>query len=202
MRTSNLFGETLKELPSSVEAESHQLLLRAGYVRQLAAGIFSALPLAWRSLRKIEQVLREEMDRIGGQELNMPVVHPSDVWKESGRWDVIGPEMVRFKDRKDRDMLLAMTHEEVVGALAKSEVRSYKQLPILVYQMQTKFRDEPRARGGRPRSSGLGAAVPRALPLLLPHRQAPRPAVGRGEERLGDDGRQGRPRVHVRHRHR
>jgi prolyl-tRNA synthetase len=148
MRTSNLFGETLKELPSSVEAESHQLLLRAGYVRQLAAGIFSALPLAWRSLRKIEQVLREEMDRIGGQELNMPVVHPSDVWKESGRWDVIGPEMVRFKDRKDRDMLLAMTHEEVVGALAKSEVRSYKQLPILVYQMQTKFRDEPRARGG------------------------------------------------------
>lgn len=148
MRVSRLFGETIREAPSDVDIVSHQLLLRAGYVRQLAAGIFSYLPLAWRSLRKIEQILREEMDRIGGQEMNMPVVHPAEVWKQTGRWQVIDESLARFQDRGGRDMVLAMTHEEVVASLAATEIRSYRQLPQLVYQMQTKFRDEARARGG------------------------------------------------------
>jgi prolyl-tRNA synthetase len=148
MRVSALFGETLREAPADVDTVSHQLLLRAGYVRQLAAGIFSYLPLAQRSLKKIEQILREEMDAIGGQELSMPVVHPSELWQQSGRWTAIDETMVRFKDRKGRDMLLAMTHEEVVAALAASEVRSYRLLPQMVYQLQTKFRDEARPRGG------------------------------------------------------
>jgi prolyl-tRNA synthetase len=148
MRVSVLFGETLREAPADVDIVSHQLLMRAGYVRQLAAGIFSYLPLAQRALKKIEQILREEMDAIGGQELCMPVVHPGELWQQSGRWTAIDESMVRFKDRKGRDMLLAMTHEEVVAALAASEVRSYRQLPQLVYQLQTKFRDEARPRGG------------------------------------------------------
>jgi len=148
MRVSTLFGQTLREPPSDVEAESQRLLLRGGYIRALAAGIYSYLPLAWRSIRKVEQVLREEMDRIDGQEINMPVVHPSTIWEESGRYETVGSEMVRFEDRAGRAMVLAMTHEEVVAALARSEISSYRQLPKLVYQMQTKFRDEPRARGG------------------------------------------------------
>ncbi len=148
MRVSTLFGDTIREAPADTDIVSHQLLLRAGYVRQLGTGIFSYLPLAWRSVRKIEQVLREEMDAIGGQEMNMPVVHPAEVWKETGRWYAIDESLVRFKDRRDSDMVLAMTHEEVVAQLASTEVRSYRQLPQLVYQMQTKFRDEPRARGG------------------------------------------------------
>jgi prolyl-tRNA synthetase len=148
MRVSVLFGETLREAPADADLASHRLLLRAGYVRQLAAGIFSYLPLAQRSLKKIEQILREEMDRIGGQELSLPVVHPAELWQQTGRWTAIGQEMVRFKDRRDHDMLLAMTHEEVVAALAASEIRSYRQLPQLVYQIQTKFRDEARPRGG------------------------------------------------------
>jgi prolyl-tRNA synthetase len=148
MRVSVLFGETLREAPADVDVVSHQLLLRAGYVRQLAAGIFSYLPLAQRALKKIEQVLREEMDAIGGQELCMPVVHPGELWQQSGRWTAIDESMIRFKDRKGRDLLLAMTHEEVVASLAASEVRSYRQLPQLVYQLQTKFRDEARPRGG------------------------------------------------------
>ncbi len=139
---------TLREAPGETEIESHRLLLRAGYVRQLAAGIFSYLPLAWRSIRKIEQILREEMDRIGGQELSLPVVHPAELWQASGRWYDIDATMARFEDRRGRDMLLAMTHEEAVAFNAASEIRSYRQLPALVYQVQTKFRDEPRARGG------------------------------------------------------
>jgi len=148
MRVSKFFGETLRDVPAEADTTSYALLLRAGYIRQLAAGIFSYLPLAQRSLKKIEQILREEMDAIGGQEINMPVVHPGELWQQTGRWDAIDATMVRFKDRRDRDMLLAMTHEEVVAALAHSEIRSYRQLPQLVYQLQTKFRDEPRARGG------------------------------------------------------
>jgi len=124
------------------------MMVRAGYVDKLSTGIFSYLPLAWRSLRKIEQILREEIDAIGGQELNMPVVHPAEIWQRTGRWDEIDDSMVRFKDRRGHDMALAMTHEEVVGQLAASFVRSYRQLPMLIYQMQTKFRDEARARGG------------------------------------------------------
>ena len=126
----------------------HQFLLRAGYVRQLAAGIFSALPFGRRSLVKIEQIIREEMDRIGGQEITMPVVHPAEIWQETGRWYQIGDEMARFKDRAGRDMVLGMTHEEIVADLVRRDIRSYKQLPLLVYQLQTKFRDEPRPRAG------------------------------------------------------
>jgi prolyl-tRNA synthetase len=148
MRVQHLFGETLRNVPAEADFASHQLLLRAGYVRQLAAGIFSYLPLAWRSLNKISTILREEMDRIGGQEINMPVVHPAEPWQKSGRWSTVDETMVRFRDRRGHDMLLAMTHEEIVAVLAAGEVRSWRQLPQLVYQLQTKFRDEARARGG------------------------------------------------------
>ncbi|RYG49112.1 proline--tRNA ligase [bacterium] len=148
MRVSNLFGGTRRDVPAEEQLPSQQLLVRAGYVDKLSAGIFSYLPLAWRSIRKIEGILREEMDRIGGQELNMPVVHPAEVWQRTGRWYEIDESMVRFKDRRGHDMALAMTHEEVVGHLAAAFVNSYRQLPQLVYQMQTKFRDEARARGG------------------------------------------------------
>ena len=148
MRVSQLFGETLREAPADVDVVSHQLLLRAGYVRPLAAGIFSYLPLAVRSMEKIERIIREEMDRIGGQEVTMPVVHPAELWQETGRWQAIGPELARFKDRNGRDMVLAMTHEEVVADLTRKEIHSYRQMPVLVYQIQTKFRDEPRSRGG------------------------------------------------------
>jgi prolyl-tRNA synthetase len=148
MRLSHLFFTTLRDDPSEAEMPSHRLLLRAGYVRQLGAGIYSLLPLGFRVTRRVEQVIREEMDRIGCQEMEMPVVHPAELWRESGRYFKIGPEMVRFKDRGDRDMVLAMTHEEVVASLLRDLVQSYRQLPMMVYHFQTKFRDEPRARGG------------------------------------------------------
>ncbi len=127
---------------------SHRLLLRAGYVRQLGSGIYSLLPLGKRVNDRVEQVIREEQARIGGQEMEMPVVHPADLWRASGRYDAIGPELGRFKDRNGRDMVLAMTHEEVVGTLLADIVKSYRQLPMQVYHFQTKWRDEPRARGG------------------------------------------------------
>jgi prolyl-tRNA synthetase len=127
---------------------SHRLLLRAGYLRQLGAGMYSLLPLGFRVTKRVEQIIREEMDRIGCQEIEMPVVHPADLWRESGRYQKIGPELVRFKDRSDRDMVLAMTHEEVVTDLLRDIVRSYRQLPVMLYHFQTKFRDEPRSRGG------------------------------------------------------
>jgi prolyl-tRNA synthetase len=148
MRMSHLFGRTLREAPGDVELLSHQLMVRAAMIRPLGSGIFSLLPLGWRVVRKIEQIIREEMDAIGGQEMVMPVVHPAEVWKESGRWYQVGPELARFTDRADRDMVLAMTHEEVVTDLARSEINSYRQLPQIVYHLQTKWRDEPRARGG------------------------------------------------------
>ncbi len=148
MRLSNLFFTTLRDDPSEAEMPSHRLLLRAGYVRQLGAGIYSLLPLGFRVNKRVEQVIREEMNAIGGQEMEMPVVHPADLWRETGRYDVIGPEMARFKDRADRDMVLAMTHEEVVADLLRDIVKSYRQLPFIVYHFQTKFRDEPRSRGG------------------------------------------------------
>ncbi|MCB0629458.1 MAG: proline--tRNA ligase [Lewinella sp.] len=148
MRFTNLFGRTLREDQKDADAVSHNLLVRAGYVRQLAAGIFSYLHFGQRSLRKIEQILREEMDRIGGDEICMPVVHPAEIWQQTGRWQNIDESMVRFRDRSERDMVLAMTHEEVVAELASREIDSYKQLPKLVYHIQTKFRDEARARGG------------------------------------------------------
>jgi prolyl-tRNA synthetase len=143
-----LFSQTLREAPANTEVASHQLLLRAGYIRQLGSGIFSYLPLAQRSMKKIENIMRQEIDAIGGQEITMPVVHPADVWKESGRWYQVGSEMGRFVDKADHDMVLAMTHEEVVGDLVRKEVRSYRQLPALIYHIQTKWRDDPRPRAG------------------------------------------------------
>jgi prolyl-tRNA synthetase len=148
MRMSHLFGRTLREAPGDVELPSHRLMLRAAMMRPLGAGIYSLLPLGWRVVRKVEQIIREEMNAIGGQELLMPVVHPADIWRESGRYDAVGPELTRFKDRSDRDMVLAMTHEEIVTDLARQEISSYRQLPMVVYHIQTKWRDEPRSRGG------------------------------------------------------
>src|SRR5919199_5372380 len=121
MRVSELFGETLREVPADVDVVSHQLLLRAGYVRPLAAGIFSYLPLAQRALARLARIIREEMDAIGGQEITMPVVHPAELWQETGRWYQIGPELARFQDRADRNMVLAMTHEEVVADLVRRD---------------------------------------------------------------------------------
>ena len=148
MRMSKLFSQTLRKAPADVEVTSHQLLLRAGFLRQLASGLFSYLPLAYRSLRKVEDIMREEIEAIGGQEIEMPVVHPADIWKKTGRWYQVGSEMGRFLDKSNRDMVLAMTHEEVVADLVRREVSSYKQLPMLVYQIQTKWRDDPRPRAG------------------------------------------------------
>jgi prolyl-tRNA synthetase len=148
MRLSQLFFASLRDDPADAEMASHRLLVRAGYIRQVGTGIYSLLPLGWRVTRKVEQIIREEMDRIGCQEMEMPVVQPADLWRESGRYQKIGPELVRFKDRTGRDMVLAMTHEEVVASLLRDLVSSYRQLPKLVYHFQTKFRDEPRSRGG------------------------------------------------------
>ncbi|MFZ9846058.1 MAG: proline--tRNA ligase, partial [Candidatus Limnocylindrus sp.] len=144
----NLFFSTLREDPADAEMPSHRLLLRAGYIRPLGAGIYSLLPLGMRVNMKVTQVIREEMNAIGAQEMLMPVVHPADLWRETGRYDQIGPEMGRFKDRGGRDMVLAMTHEEVVADLLRKLVSSWRQLPQQLYHFQTKWRDEPRSRGG------------------------------------------------------
>jgi prolyl-tRNA synthetase len=143
-----LFSTTLRDRPSEADTPSHELLLRAGFIRQLAAGIFSYLPLAHRSLTKIEDIMRDEMNAINGQEITMPVIHPADIWKETNRWYQVGSEMGRFKDKSNRDMVLAMTHEEVVADLVRKEVHSYRQLPMLIYHIQTKWRDDPRPRAG------------------------------------------------------
>jgi len=148
MRLSHLFFATLRDDPSEAEMPSHRLLLRAGYVRQLGSGIYSLLPLGKKVSDRVEQIIREEQNRIGAQEMEMPVVHPADIWKASGRYDVIGSELTRFKDRTGREMVLAFTHEEVVGILLADLVKSYRQLPMQVYHFQTKWRDEPRSRGG------------------------------------------------------
>lgn len=148
MKLSKSFSTTLRDAPAGTEAESHKLLLRAGFIRQIGQGLFATLPLGKRAVARIENIIREEMNEIGGQELSMPVVHPAEIWKQSGRWQVVGPEMARFKDRKDRDMVLAMTHEEIVGFLAATEIKSYRQLPQMIYHLQTKFRDDPRPRAG------------------------------------------------------
>jgi len=131
MRFSKLLIPTLRETPSEVEAISHKLMLRAGYVRQLAAGLYIFLPLGWRVFHKIHAILREEMDAIGAQEISMPVLHPAELWQQTGRWDVIGDEMFRLKDRTGRDMCLGMTHEEIMTWLASREIRSYRDLPRL-----------------------------------------------------------------------
>jgi prolyl-tRNA synthetase len=148
MRMSRLFSQTLREAPAEAEIASHRLLLRAGFIRQHAAGIFSYLPLGQRTKSKIEAILRQEMDAIGGQEISMPVVQPAEIWKETGRWESIDAEMGRLKDRSGRELALAMTHEEALADLVRREIRSYRQLPALLYHIQTKWRDDPRPRAG------------------------------------------------------
>ncbi len=148
MRMANLFGRTLREAPADVELPSHKLMVRAAMVRPVGAGLYSLLPLGWRVNRKVEQIVREEMDAIGGQELLMPLVQPADIWHKSGRAEAAGPALAHFKDRGDRDLVLALSHEEVVTDLVRTEINSYRQLPQIVYHIQMKFRDEPRARGG------------------------------------------------------
>jgi prolyl-tRNA synthetase len=147
-RFSSLFLPTLRQDPAEAEVVSHRLLLRAGYIRQLAAGIYSILPLGQRALLRITRIVREEMNAIGAQEFHLPALHPADLWRESGRYDVMGDNMFRLQDRGGRDLVLGMTHEEVFTAIARDELRSYRQLPQIWYQIQTKFRDEPRARSG------------------------------------------------------
>ena len=148
MRISTLFSQTRRKSKDHPESISNELLVRAGYVRQLASGIYSYLPLAVRVMRKIEKILREEIEAIGGQEILMPVINPADIWKESGRWHEIDAEMGRFTDRTGRDMVLAMTHEEVISDLVRNEVHSYRHLPSTLYHIQTKWRDDPRPRAG------------------------------------------------------
>jgi prolyl-tRNA synthetase len=143
-----LFGRTLRDAPSEAESESYRLILRAGLVRQTAAGIYSYLPLGWRVVEKIATILRDEMNRVDGQEVHLPVVVPAELWKESGRWQQVDETLWRTQDRNGRDFVLAMTHEEVVTDLSRRDVRSYRQLPYVLYQIQTKVRDEPRPRGG------------------------------------------------------
>ncbi len=148
MRWSQIFIPTLREAPAEAEVPSHILLLRGGYVRQLASGIYSYLPLAQRVVLKITRIIRDELDRMGAQEFALPALHPAEIWQESGRWEGMGPNMFRLKDRSDRDMCLGMTHEEVFASIARNELRSYRQLPQIWYQIQTKFRDEPRPKSG------------------------------------------------------
>ena len=148
MRTSNLLLATLKEVPADAEIVSHQLMLRAGMIRKLASGLYSWLPLGLRVLRKVENIVREEMDRAGAQEVLMPAVQPSELWQESGRWEQYGPELLRLIDRHEREFCFGPTHEEVITDLIRREIRSYRQLPCNFYQIQTKFRDEIRPRFG------------------------------------------------------
>ena len=195
MRMSQLFSQTLREAPAEAEIASHQLLLRAGFIRQLAAGIFSYLPLAQRALTKIENIMREEMNAIGGQEITMPVVHPAEIWQETGRWYQIGAEMGRFKDGTGRDMVLAMTHEEVVADLVRREVQLLPPAaaPDLPHPDQVARRPAP-ARRADPRArvhhegqlqpgrrlGRAGPPVPRALPGLFQHLPPLRAAGDRG----------------------
>jgi prolyl-tRNA synthetase len=148
MRTSQFPLNTVKETPADAEIVSHQLMIRAGLIRKLAAGLYNWLPLGLRVLRKVENVVREEMDRAGGLEVSMPVVQPAELWQDSGRWEVFGPELCRFQDRHHRDFCLGPTHEEIITDLVRNEIKSYKQVPVNYYQIQTKFRDEIRPRFG------------------------------------------------------
>lgn len=152
MRTTNLYAPTLREVPAEAEVRSHQLMLRAGMIRKAAGGLYTYMPLAWRTIKKIEAIIRDEMDKAGGQEISMPIVQPAEIWQESGRWSVYGDEMWRVKDRHGRGFCLGPTHEEMVTTLIRDEVRSYKQLPLSLYQIQNKYRDERRPRFGLMRS--------------------------------------------------
>ena len=148
MKMSKLFVQTMREFPSDAEVISHKLLARAGYIRKLTSGVYNFLPLMWRVLKKVENIIREEMDAAGAQELLMPFVQPKELWEESGRWDAYGKELMRLKDRHDRVMCLGPTHEEIITSVARDVLKSYKQLPVNLYQIQSKFRDEVRPRFG------------------------------------------------------
>ena len=148
MRTTQLFGKTQRELPAEADTASHQLLLKAGMIRQIAAGVYSYLPLAWRSLNKIENIIRDEMDKAGGQELLMPALQPIELWQQTGRHGLLGKTLFTLTDCRERPLALGPTHEEVITELVKYNVQSYRDLPLLLYQIQTKFRDEPRPRSG------------------------------------------------------
>ena len=205
MRYSQYFIPTVKETPSDAEVISHQLMLRAGMIRKLAAGIYNYLPLGLRSIRKVEKIVREEMNRAGAIEILMPTVQPAELWQESGRWEQYGKELLRFKDRKDAEFCLGPTHEEVVTDLVRREVQSYRQLPLNLYQIQTKFRDEIRPRFGLMRGrefimkdaysfdvdeAGRRPLLREDVPGLPAHLRALRPQVPRGR---------GRHRLHRRH---
>ena len=152
MRATNLYAPTLRNTPAEAVLASHRLMYRAGMIRKSAGGMYTYLPLAWRTLRKIEKIIREEMDAAGGQEILMPILQPSELWEESGRWNAYGAEMIRVVDRHDREFCMGPTHEEMITALVRDELRSYKQLPLMLYQIQDKFRDERRPRFGVMRS--------------------------------------------------
>lgn len=152
MRATNLYAPTLRNTPAEAVLASHRLMYRAGMIRKSAGGMYTYLPLAWRTLRKIEQIIREEMEAAGGQEILMPILQPSELWEESGRWNAYGAEMIRVVDRHDREFCMGPTHEEMITALVRDELRSYKQLPLMLYQIQDKFRDERRPRFGVMRS--------------------------------------------------
>ena len=146
MRLSSAFLKTMKEVPKEAQVVSHQLMFRAGMIQKLASGIYNYLPMALRSLRKIEAIIREELEKKGCQEVLMPIVQPAELWRESGRWEYYGAELLRFKDRKDSDFCLGPTHEEVITDMVRKNLKSYKQLPWNLYQIQSKFRDEIRPR--------------------------------------------------------
>ena len=148
MRSSQFFISTLKEAPSEAELVSHKLMLRAGLIRKLGSGLYTWMPLGLRVLRKVEHIVREEMNRAGAVELLMPAVQPAELWQETGRWDIFGPQMLKIKDRHERDFCFGPTHEEVITDIARREINSYRQLPMNFYQIQTKFRDEIRPRFG------------------------------------------------------
>jgi prolyl-tRNA synthetase len=156
MRYSEMFLPTVREVPSDAEIISHQLMIRAGMIRKLTSGIYTYLPLGYRVIRKLERIIREEMDRAGAQELFMPTVQPRELWEESGRWSFYGKELLRFKDRNDRDCCLGPTHEEVITDLVRNEIKTYRHLPRNLYQIQTKFRDEIRPRFGVMRCREFG----------------------------------------------
>ncbi len=149
MRASRFFITTLKEAPAEAELVSHRLMLRAGLIRRLGAGLYTWMPLGLRILRKVEAVVREEMNRAGALEVQMPCVIPAELWQETGRWQAFGPQLLKIKDRHERDFLFGPTHEEVITDIVRRDVRSYRQLPVHFYQMHTKFRDEIRPRGKR-----------------------------------------------------
>ena len=152
MKVTQLYAPTLREVPAEAEIVSHQMLMRSGFIRKATGGMYTYLPLAWRVMKKIENIIREEMDAKGAQEILMPITQPAELWQESGRWGAYGAEMWRLKDRHGREFCLGPTHEEMITALVRDEVRSYRQLPLMLYQIQNKYRDERRPRFGLIRS--------------------------------------------------